>query len=96
MRHVTTSEARGELSEILNRVAYGRERVVIRRRGRDLAAVISVEDLRRLERLEDALEGRLDAEAADRILADPKAEFVDWQTAKRELRTTRRRPRPKR
>ncbi len=96
MRHITTSEARDELSEILNRVAYGRERVVIRRRGKDLAAVISVEDLRRLERLEEALEDKLDAEAADRILADPKAEFVDWPTAKRERRTTRRRPRPKR
>lgn len=96
MRHITTSEARDELSEILNRVAYGRERVVIRRRGKDLAAVISVEDLRRLERLEETLEDKLDAEAADRILADRNAEFVDWQSAKRELRTVRRRPRPKR
>lgn len=96
MRHLTTSEARDEFSEILNRVAYGRERVVIRRRGKDLAAVIPIEDLRRLERLEAAMEDRLDAEAAGRVFADPRAGFVDWQTAKQKLRTMRRRPRPKR
>ena len=53
MRHISTSLARKELAEVVNRVAYGNERVLIGRRGKELAAVISIADLRLLERLAD-------------------------------------------
>ena len=52
-RNVSTVEARGNLSEVLNRAAYGKERVVLARRGRPLAAVVSMEDVAVLEALED-------------------------------------------
>ena len=52
---ISVSEMKDTLSEILNRAAYGHERIVIASRGRPKAAVISIEDLNLLEELEDAL-----------------------------------------
>ncbi len=44
------SEARAGLSEILNRVAFGGERIVLERHGRNVAAVVPMSDLASLER----------------------------------------------
>jgi len=68
MANLTTSEAREHLAEIVNRVAYGGERVVLSRRGKDLAVLVSVEDLARLEAIETAA----DLAAADEALAEPE------------------------
>lgn len=48
---VTVADARSGLAEILNRVAYGKERLVITRHGRELAAIVPVEDLQLVHRL---------------------------------------------
>jgi prevent-host-death family protein len=48
---VRTEELRRNLSTILNRAAYGSAPVVITRRGRQIAAVVSIEDLSRLQRM---------------------------------------------
>ena len=53
-----TSHLKARLSEFIGRVAYGRERLLVLRRGKPVAALVSVEDLRRLE--------ALDSSAADR------------------------------
>jgi len=53
MTTMTTVEAREHFSDMLNRTAYGKERIVVTRRGRELAAILPVEDLRLLEELED-------------------------------------------
>ena len=58
MSIISISEMKDSLSEILNRVAYGQERIVIASRGKPKAAVISVDDLKLLEELEDALAAR--------------------------------------
>jgi prevent-host-death family protein len=55
METVSTSQLKESLSEYLNRAAYGQERIVVASRGKPKAAVISIEDLERLEELEDAL-----------------------------------------
>lgn len=55
MAVISVSEMKDTLSEVLNRAAYGQERIVIASRGKPKAAVISVEDLELLEELEDAL-----------------------------------------
>jgi prevent-host-death family protein len=55
MTVISVSEMKDSLSEILNRAAYGRERIIIASRGKPKAAVISVEDLQLLEELEDAV-----------------------------------------
>jgi prevent-host-death family protein len=53
MTRLAVSELRGELSEALGRVAYGNERLIVQRKGKDFAAVVSIEDLKLLEELED-------------------------------------------
>ena len=58
MAVISVSEMKDTLSEVLNRAAYGQERIVIASRGKPKAAVISVEDLELLEELEDALAAR--------------------------------------
>ncbi len=49
MTAISATEVRSTFSEILGRVAYGKERVTIERRGRPLAVLLSIEDLARLE-----------------------------------------------
>lgn len=80
MTRLPASKAREQLAEVLNRVAYGGERVVLERRGKGVAAVIPVEDLELLEALED----RYDVEAARAALAE-KGRNVPWKKLKAEL-----------
>lgn len=49
---VSISEIRDKLAEALNRVAYAGERIVLERRGKGVAALVSMEDLQLLEELE--------------------------------------------
>ncbi|MCX7045850.1 MAG: type II toxin-antitoxin system Phd/YefM family antitoxin [Candidatus Sumerlaeota bacterium] len=51
-------------SEAISRAAYAKERVLLTRRGKSLAAIVSVEDLETLE----ALDEKADALDAKRIL----------------------------
>jgi prevent-host-death family protein len=55
MNVVSISKMKDTLSEVINRAAYGHERIVIASRGKPKAAVISIVDLERLEELEDDL-----------------------------------------
>ena len=57
-------------ADTINRVAYGNERVVLRRRGKEVAAAVPIADLRLLEELEDRMD-LVDARAA---LAETKEE----------------------
>ena len=85
MTRLPSGKVRQDFSETVNRVAYGRERIILHRRGRDLAALIPLEDLALLEAVED----RLDVEEAEKILAEAKARGegpVPWERAKKKLR----------
>lgn len=74
-------EARDNLSELVNRSSYGKERIVLTRRGKGVAALVPMEDLEVLEKIED----HLDYEAASEALKeDGKA--VSWSKVKRSLR----------
>ncbi|MFD7443896.1 type II toxin-antitoxin system Phd/YefM family antitoxin [Streptomyces sp. NPDC059909] len=53
---IPVTQARAELAELINRVVYGGERVVVTRHGKPLVALVSAADLERLEGLAD-LEG---------------------------------------
>lgn len=46
-------DARKAFADLVNRANYGKERIVITKHGRKVAAVVPVEDLELLERLED-------------------------------------------
>ncbi|MET8555329.1 type II toxin-antitoxin system Phd/YefM family antitoxin [Streptomyces sp. NPDC004959] len=58
---IPVTRARAELADLINRVVYGEERVVVTRHGKPLAALVSAADLERLAAL-DAAEA---AEAAE-------------------------------
>jgi len=52
-------EIRNNLADIMAKVAYAGVRFVVERRGRPMMALVSIEDLRRLEALEDARDSEL-------------------------------------
>jgi prevent-host-death family protein len=66
MTNFPASEARKQLATILNVVEFKRERVVLDRHGKPVAAVVPYEDLELLEHLED----RYDLEAARAALRE--------------------------
>ena len=70
MSLINVSIARAEFPEILNRVAYGKERIVVSRRGKPLAAMVPIEDLHLLERLlkKAKKKGPLSARKARKLL----------------------------
>ena len=47
-----TADVKARLSELISRVVYGRERLIVLRRGKPVAALVSLQDLRRLEALD--------------------------------------------
>lgn len=49
---ISTSKAREFLADLITEVAYKGERVILTRHGKPVAAIISAEDLERLEALE--------------------------------------------
>jgi len=79
---IDASVARDSLSDTLNRVSYSKERIVIRRHGKDLAALVPIEDLMFLEALED----RLDLEEARTALAEVEEKgTIPWEKVKQDL-----------
>src|SRR3989441_12267106 len=68
MVKVEATAARNGFSDLINKVRYGSDRVLIERRGKDVAGLLSIQDLRLLEILED----QIDIEAARKGLANPK------------------------
>ncbi len=49
MKSVGVAEAKATLSELLGRVVHRRERIIVRRRGKAIAALVPIEDLARVE-----------------------------------------------
>ena len=82
MARVSASKARTDLADILNRVAYKGERILLHRRGRNVAAVVSLDDFALLEELED----RIDLEEARAALAEVKKKgTIPWEKIKADL-----------
>lgn len=76
------SEARSELTDIVNHVAFGHDRYVLTRNGKEVAAIISMDDFKLLEILED----KLDIELAQKVDKDiEKYGTISWKKAQREL-----------
>jgi prevent-host-death family protein len=84
MARIPASKVREGFSDTLNRVAYGRERVILHRRGKDVAAVVPMEDLKLIEAIED----RMDLEDARKALAGMKRKGhkpIPWEKLKAQL-----------
>ena len=56
MTSLPISEAREHLSDLGNRVNLRGERIIVERRGKELFALVPVEDVELLERLEDEMD----------------------------------------
>lgn len=50
---ITADAARDKFGDILGRASHGKERLVISRHGKRVAAIVPIEDLERLEAMED-------------------------------------------
>lgn len=75
---LSLTDARNGLTDAVNRVVYGRERVAIRRRNKDVAVLVSVEDAQLLEELEN----RADLALIRKRMAEPSE---PWEKVKKEL-----------
>jgi prevent-host-death family protein len=79
---VPSSEARDRFSELLSRAAFGGERIILTRRGKGLAALIPLEDLELIEKVED----QIDLEEARAALDEAAREgTISLADVKREL-----------
>lgn len=47
--HISTADAKQQLSAIINQVAYGRRRIVVTSRNRPKVAIVNLEDLELIE-----------------------------------------------
>ena len=63
---VSTADARKNFADIVNKVTYGKEPIVLTRRGQDVAALVSIEELELLQQIED----HIDIEDAKQALAE--------------------------
>lgn len=79
MTRMTSTEAKERISDVISRAEYRGEWTILQRRGKDVAAVVSIDDLRLLERLRAQEEDRLDNAEVNRVLSDPSTEFVPWE-----------------
>jgi len=64
---ITTAEARKNFADIVNKVAYGKESIVLTRRGQEVAALVSIDEFELLQQIED----HIDIEDAKKALAEP-------------------------
>src|SRR5262249_54117734 len=69
MGKIAVIDARKDLADVLNRAAYGKERVVLTRRGKDVAAIVPIDDLNILEAVED----HMDVAESQKIMARVRA-----------------------
>lgn len=80
LKKISTADARKNFANIINRVAFGKESFILTRRGEALAALVSVEDLKLLQEMEE----RKDIEDAWQA-RETKEETVSWEELKKEL-----------
>ncbi len=73
---ISTADARKNFADIVNKVAYGKESIILTRRGQDIAALVSIDELELLQQIEDyidiedakkALQGSVKNIAADEV-----------------------------
>ena len=79
MIRLAASKAREEFANTLDRVAHRGERVVLHRRGKEVAALVPMADLELIRRIED----KLDNEAADKALKEHGT--IPWEKLKADL-----------
>ena len=73
MKKLEITKARQQFTDTLNRVAYGHDRIVLRRRGKNVAAVVPMDDLELIKRCEEDEAAKKKAtQRAKRTIRKPK------------------------
>jgi len=85
MTRVSVADARKDLAEIINRATYAHERTVITRHDQDVAAVISMDELKLLDALMERWEDEQDIADAREALLTAEEDFIPWESIKREF-----------
>ena len=85
MTRVSVAEARKDFAEIINRASYRHERTVITRHESDVAAIISIDELRLLDALIERWEDEQDIADANEALLEAREDNIPWEVIKREL-----------
>ncbi len=75
---ISTADARKNFADIVNKVAYGKEPIVLTRRGQEIAALVSIDELELLQQIED----HIDIEDAKKALAEPDENISDKEVWK--------------
>lgn len=82
MENISAADARKQLAELLSRAAYGKERFVVTRHGKEMGAIVPVEDLDLLERLKQ-FAARKEVQAALRDIEEEGT--ASWDAIKKSL-----------
>ena len=77
---ISAADARKKFANIINRVAYGKESFVLTRRGVPLAAIVSIDDLKLLQEIEE----QMDIDDAWKARNEP-GENISWEKLREEL-----------
>ncbi len=80
LNKISAADARKKFANIINRVAFGKESFVLTRRGEALAAIVSMEDLKLLQEIEE----QMDIEDAWKARNEP-GENISWEKLREEL-----------
>ena len=81
MSTITTVELRKHLAEVVNAAKYRKERLVLTRHGKPVAALVPFDDYQLLEALED----QEDLKAALAALDDADDELTPWEAVRANL-----------
>ena len=87
MIHIPVSEFKNEIAETVNRVVYAGERVLLQRHGKDVAALVSMKELRVLEEIEQ-MEDEIDVQEALKAIKEIKSgkdKVVAWDGVKKDF-----------
>lgn len=79
---VSAGDLRANISDVINRTVYGGERILVTRRGKATAALISADELAYFEQLETTM----DRDLIERALASAsEADYTDAAAVREEL-----------
>lgn len=53
MTTITTGEARIQFADLINKAAFGKENIIVTRRGKKIAAIVPIETLELLDKMEN-------------------------------------------
>lgn len=88
--HISLSKARNDFSDLVNRVNYSGEKVIIEKHGKEIAAIVSMDDFKLMERLLEKIEDYIDVRDAGTALEEyERGEFVPLESLAAELDLTK-------